>query len=345
MHTVDLLLHGTGHVGRALLSLLERQAPLLAERHALAFRVVGAVDRGGAIWQPTGIPPAALLAAKAAHGSVAALPGGERGADVLALLGRAASPLTLLEATLVAADGGPGLAALRAALAARHSAVSANKGPLVVALPELEALAARHGGALSYSATVCGGLPALAVARDDLAHATITRMEGIVNSTTNYILTRMAAGEGYDEALRRAQADGIAEADPALDVSGWDAANKLLILAHAALRQPSRPADVRVEGIEGIGGEALRAAAARGEAIKLLARAERDPSGRYALSVGPRALPLDHPLARLEGHQMGLWLETDINGTLFLSIIEETPEPTAAAMLRDLVHQARGARR
>lgn len=345
MQTIDLLLHGVGHVGQAFLVLLERQGALLASRHDLTLRVVGAVDTQGGIWEPTGIAPDLLRATKRDHGTIAAAPGGEVGLTALACLARAERPLVVLESTLVELEtGGPGLALLRAALAQGHSVVSANKGPLVLAFAELTALAAQHGVGLAYSATVCGGLPILNVGRYDLAHATILSLEGIVNSTTNYLLTALSVGRGWDEALRQAQADGIAEADPTLDVSGWDAANKLIILANHVLRQPTTKQDLRVRGITGITPDDLRAARQAGMVIKLVASATLAPSGRYDLIVEPRALPLDHPLARLDGHQMGLWLRTDINGELFLSIVEESPEPTAAAMLRDVILLVRGPR-
>ncbi len=346
MKQIDVLLHGVGNVNRNLLKLLERQETLLRERHDLAIRIVGAVDSRGGVWAPDGggLSTASLLAAKATEGTVAAVPGGEERLTAVAALARAKQPLTLLEATLVDLQrGGPGLAAARAALASGHSVVSANKGPLVLAFAELEALAETQGGGLMYSATVCGGLPALNVGRYDLAHATILRLQGIVNGTTNFILAQIAAGRPFDEALRQAQALGIAEADPTLDLSGWDAANKLIILANSVLRQPTTQADLTVQGIEGLTPARLAAAEAEGKRFKLVAEA-RLVEGRYHLSVAPRALPVEHPLASLNGHQMGLWLETDINGAIFLSIHEEDPVPTAAAMLRDLVLLARGAR-
>lgn len=345
MTTIDVLLHGVGNVGRTLLALFERQAALLESRHGLAVRVVGAVDSRGGVWRPGGLDPTTLGAAKRQHGTVAAHDGGEAGLTAMACLDRAATPPLLLEATLVDLDdGGPGLRAVRGWLQRGGSVVSANKGPLVLAFAELEALAAQGGGGLAYSATVCGGLPTVNVGRYDLAHATIQRLEGIVNSTTNFLLSEMAAGRPFDEALREAQAAGIAEADPTLDVSGWDAANKLIILANSVLRVPTAPQDVAVRGIEDITLSQLQATAERGQTIKLVASAVRQPDGTYRLEVAPRALPLAHPLAGLSGHQMGLWLDTDINGEIFLSIREESPVPTAAAMLRDLVLLARGPR-
>src|SRR5690606_36183543 len=119
--------------------------------------------------------------------------------------------------------------------------------------------------------------------------------------------------------------------------SGWDAANELIIMANAILRVPTKPSDVAVTGIEDVTPEMIRAARDANRTIKLIAEAERRPDGSYTLRVAPRELPLDHPLARLDGHQMGVVFDTDINGRIMLSIAEENLFPTAAAMLRDLV--------
>ncbi|HEX8682421.1 MAG TPA: hypothetical protein VF707_08915 [Ardenticatenaceae bacterium] len=342
---VDVLLHGVGNVGRRLLELFERQRELLAARHGLSVRVVGAVDSRGGLFSPGGIEPALLMEAKQAGDSVASLPGGEPGLTVPMILEQTETVPLLLESTLVdLKTGGPGLVAMREVLRRGGSAVSANKGPLVLAFEELQGLATTYGGGLAYSATVCGGLPIVNMGRFDLSHASVLELEGVVNSTTNFILTEMAQGREFAEALREAQKIGVAEADPTLDVSGWDAANKLIILANSVLRQPTGPSDVSVTGIEAVTAGALREAEEAGSTIKLVASARREEGGRYRLSVEPRALPLAHPLARLNGHQMGVWLRTDINGEIFFSIEEENPYPTAAAMLRDLVLLARGRR-
>lgn len=335
---IDVLLHGVGNVGQRLLDLFERQSALLAERHQCTVRVIGAVDRGGALYDPHGLAPGTLRSAKQRGASVASLPGGEPNTTVLDLIARHREPATLMEATVAnLSDGEPGLGAIRAALDKGWHVVTANKAPLVLAFQELTDLARARGVGLAFSATVCGGLPVLNVGHYDLAHCVVTRLEGIVNSTTNYLLSEMARGRPFSEALREAQAAGIAEANPTLDVGGWDAANKLIIMANAILRTPTTTADVSVTGIDGITPAMLAAAREGGETIKLLARAERHPDGRYDLTVAPEQLPLDHPLARLTGHEMGVTFETDINGRIMLSITEEDPYPTAAAMLRDLV--------
>jgi homoserine dehydrogenase len=121
-----------------------------------------------------------------------------------------------------------------------------------------------------------------------------------------------------------------------LDVEGWDAANKLVILAHSVLDYPATLADVAVEGITHVNAETLRQAVAEGKRVKLVATAERD-GDRYDLSVRPTWLDADHPLAQLGPKQMGIVYHTDISGVISAAIIEETPVPTASAMLRDVV--------
>jgi homoserine dehydrogenase len=234
-------------------------------------------------------------------------------------------------------DGQPGLSCIEAALSRGMHVVTANKAPLVLAFPRLLALAEAHGAQIRFDATVAGGLPAINLGRRDLAAAKIHRLESVPNLTTNYILTRMAQdGLSYDEALAHAQAAGHAEADPSLDVEGWDAANKLVILAHSVLNYPATLADMDVEGIVGLSVETVRQAVAKGQRVKLVATAERD-GDRYRLSVRPTWLDAGHPLAQLGPKQMGIVYHTDIMGVVSAAIVEETPVPTAAAMLRDLI--------
>ena len=170
-----------------------------------------------------------------------------------------------------------------------------------------------------------------------MAGATIHLLEALPNLTTSYILDQMARGQGYAQALAAAQAQGCAEADPSLDVEGWDAANKLVILANSVLGMPATLDDVSVEGITGVTLEDLEQARAKGQAIKLLARAARQSDGRYTLTVAPTPLPAEHPLAQLGGQQMGIVYHTDIYGTISAAILETEPVPSAATMLRDLL--------
>jgi homoserine dehydrogenase len=337
--TRGVLLIGLGHVGRSFLRILRSQAPLLAERYDVAFRVVGAADSGGVAAAADGLDPAAVLALKERGESVAALPGGRAGVPALELV-QSATADALLEATPVdLRTGQPGLDLTRAALRRGLPVVLANKGPLALAYQELAGLSDLGAGTtpLRFSACVGGAMPTINLGRRDLAGARILRVEAVLNGTTQYILRAMEGGRSYADVLAEAQRRGLTETDPSLDVDGWDAANKLVILANAVLRQPTTLADVRVEGIAALDADTLRAAGARGERIVLLCLAEANGDGRFRLSVRPTPMPLDHPLARMDGDEMGVVYHTDIAGRSSATSAERDPVPTAAAMLRDLL--------
>jgi homoserine dehydrogenase len=356
-----LLLAGLGNVNRSSLSILQSQEALLRERYGLAFAVVGVADSGGAALDPAGLDLAALLAAKRAGRSAATLPGVGRAGMTALELARTLDADVLLEATPVnLRDGQPGLDVVRAALGRGLSCVLANKGPLALAYAELAAmsdLAEQESGvggwvleashpqlptpnsrlpALRFSACVGGAMPTINVGWRDLAGCRIERVEAVLNGTTQGILRAMEQGVSYAEALAEMQRRGLAETDPTLDVEGWDAANKVVILSNAVLRRPTTLADVTVEGITRLSATDLQVAAARGERVVLLCLAER-MGDDYRLSVRPTALPGDHPLARMSGDEMGIVYYTDISGRLSFSTRETDPVPTAAAMLRDTI--------
>lgn len=342
--TLRLLLVGAGNVGRRFLELVGQKQELLLARFGLALLVVGVADRSGAAVDPAGLDPRRLVEIKRAGRGVATCEGaGRPGMTALEMVGTTPADLLLEAAPPNLRDGEPGLGCLRAALERGLHVVTADKAPLVLAFPQLLETARRHGAHLRFSATVGGGLPAVNLGRRDLAASEIERLEGILNLTSNYILTRMAEdGVTYAEALGQAQQAGHAESDPRLDVEGWDAACKLVILAHSVLGCPARLADVAVEGITAVAPERLREAAAAGRRLKPLAIAERQGTG-YALRVGPVALEPRHPLALLGAEQMGIVYHSDTNGVVAASIVEETPLPTAAAMLRDVIDIATAA--
>ena len=336
---VKLVLIGVGNIGRRFLDILARKGEALHARHGLELVLVGVADTSGAALAGEGLDPLQVLFLKQEGQGVAAYPLlGRPGLEAVELVRQAQADVLLEASPTNLRDGQPGLGCMEEALRRGMHVVTANKGPLVLAYPRLTKLAADNGVKLAFSAAVAGGLPTVNIGRRDLAGSDILRLEGILNLTTNYILTQMAEkGKSYAEALAEAQADGHAEADPSLDVEGWDAANKLVILAQSVLDYPASLEDVEIEGITGIGPEELKQAAASGKVIKLIARAEREDGG-YRLSVRPTWLELCHPLARLTAHQMGIVYHTDINGTVTATIVEQDPLPTAAAMLRDLIN-------
>jgi len=335
---VRCLLAGVGSVGRSFLELMERKQELLRHHLGLSLVLVGVADRAGVALNPVGLDPGEVLRIKSKARSVASLPdGGRIGLTALEMIQSTDADL-LLEATPAnLADGQPGLSCIEAALSQGMHVVTANKAPLVLAFGRLMALARERGVKLRFDATVAGGLPVVNLGQRDLAGAEIERIEGILNLTANYILVRMADdGLSFEQALAEAQAAGQAETDPRLDVEGWDSASKLVILANSVLRQPAALADVAVEGMAHLGAELLRQAAEQGQRVKLVATAQRRADG-YDLAVRPTWLDGNHPLALLGPEQMGVVYYTDICGVLSAAILEQTPLPTAAAMLRDIL--------
>jgi homoserine dehydrogenase len=341
LHTVDVILVGLGNVHRQFLHLLATRDALLAQRYGLQLRVVGAADSQGAVADATGLDPVVLLAHKRAGGSAGNFPGGVAGAAALDLLGLVKAQVLLEASPVNLIDAEPSRSVVLAALERSIDVVLANKGPLALHYPLLRAAADVHGARLAFSATVCGGLPVVNVGVRDLVAAQVRRVEGIFNSTSNYILSQMATGADYAEALAEAQRRGIAETDPTLDVDGWDTANKLTIVANAMLGFPVTVRDVQpVVGIRGIEGRGQRAEirGSEGQKVRLLGVAERRADGGYDLSVQPVALPMAHKLAHVDGWEMGVVFESDLFESIFISIDERGPTGTAAAMLRDVVN-------
>jgi homoserine dehydrogenase len=330
---------GLGNLGRRFCDLLVDKGPHLEASYGLRLLLVGAADSRGVAYDPGGLDPTRLSAIKLAGRSAADYPGaGRSGQSAAHLVGQAATDL-LCEASPVNLPGGaePGLTHVRLALERGIHVVTANKGPMVVAYQELHELAAQQGVQLRFDGTVAGGLPALNIGERDLCGATVDRIEAVPNLCTGYVMELLADGLGWNEALERARAEGVLEADPAFDLDGWDAAAKLVILVNAVMGYPARLEEVERSGIGERDGVALRAARQRGDAYKLLASAERRTDGSIALRVAPTSLPPDHFLAGLGRKHMGVVYHTDIYGTIMAAIEEPTPQPSAAAMLRDIL--------
>jgi homoserine dehydrogenase len=288
--TLRFILTGLGNIGRTFLEVLAARGDRLRERYDLVLVPVGVADASGAAADPAGLDVAAVVALKRQGRSVGELPGvGRPGQSALELMGQTAADL-LLEATPTDPfSGQPGLDLVRAALRRGTHAVLASKGSLVVAFAELAGLSDLSEGAgsrrpcLRFSGAVGGALPSVNLGWRDLAGGTITRVEAVLNGTTQRILGLRARGMTAAAALAEAQRIGIAEPDATLDVDGWDAACKLVILANAVLRQRAGLADVRVRGIGEVTDELLRTAQAAGGRVSLLAVAEAVADG-YALS-------------------------------------------------------------
>src|ERR1700730_6570482 len=223
--------------------------------------------------------------------------------------------------------------------------VTANKVVMAKHGLELLDLAAQQNVDVYFEAAVGGGIPLISTFRTDLQANRIERLSAVINGTTNYVLGRMgAAGLSLDEALREAQAAGFAEADPTDDVGGFDGTYQLARLGSIAYEIKVRPEDIFREGIVGIEPVDFRYARELGYAIKLIAHTQRHP-GRIEARVHPAMVPLDHPLAQVEGANHAVLLEGDLVGQVLLVGQGAGGRPTASAVVGDLIDLARSIRR
>ncbi|WP_311452541.1 homoserine dehydrogenase [uncultured Rothia sp.] len=228
------------------------------------------------------------------------------------------------------------------ALKAGKSVVSGNKALLAKHGVELQAAADESGAQLSYEAAVAGAIPILRPLRDSLAGDRVTRVLGIMNGTTNYILDQMdTTGASFADALAEAQKLGYAEADPTADVEGHDAASKAAIVASLAFHSTFTIDDVHTEGITSITADDVAAADADGYVIKLLAICEREGENGANIRVNPTLIPRQHPLAGVHGAFNAVFVEAENAGELMFYGPGAGGAPTASAVLGDFVSLAR----
>jgi len=257
----------------------------------------------------------------------------------------ATSPDTDIFVELIGGSDGPAKAAVEAALRAGKPVVTANKALIAEHGAELAALAEQNGQPLLFEAAVMGGTPAVKMLREAMVGDEIRSVAGILNGTCNFILTEMeATGRSFAEVLAEAQRLGYAEADPTMDVGGFDAAHKISILAALAFGcAPNFPA-AEIEGIEQVALLDIRLARDLGYRIKLVASADRSPDG-VLVRVHPSLAPLDHPLAQAGGALNALFIEGARIGRIFLQGPGAGAGPTAAAVAADIADVMTGARR
>ncbi len=328
MREIRAALFGLGSVNSNLLNILDDREKLLSERYGLSFKIVAVGDSSGYAFNIDGFDKNFIVSHK------------ESGRPVSDLEGYTAKyqPLDdidlLFEATPVEPEtGGEALETTREALSRGVSVVLANKGPVVHAFQELKKLAADNDCGLEFSATVCGGLPVLNIANRDMIAGNTIGFSGIFNGTCNFILDALAKGMSFEDAVTEAQKVGAAEADPSLDIDGWDTAFKLLILANTMFDKDYKLDDVKVTGIRNITTDMIKKEKEKGNKIKLVGKFENG-----SLTVEPTAVPVDSFLGNCDGWEMGIEIHSDIYGISYHKLYEKEPIPTAASMMRDAVN-------
>ena len=228
------------------------------------------------------------------------------------------------------------------ALKAGKSVVTSNKELVATHGYELLQLAKEHGCSYLFEASVGGGIPILRPLTSCLAANELTQITGILNGTTNYILTRMIkAGLTFDQALKEAQANGYAEKDPTADVDGHDACRKICILAALAFGQHVYPEQVPTQGIRGVALEDVAYADSKGYKIKLLGRAIREPEGKVCAFVAPHLVPVDNPLAGVEDVFNAIAVTGNAIGDVMFYGRGAGKLPTASAVVADVIDIAK----
>ncbi len=335
---VRIVICGMGRVGRAFAGLLLQKEKDLNERYGLSLKAVAAVDIGGAAVAPEGLPLQDLLTHLEKGGRVEDLAGiGRKGFTGAEVLTQGISDLLVETTPTNIQDGEPAMTHIRTALNQGRHVVTAAKGPLVLRFNELKTLAEKAKVKLMISAATAAALPTLDVGLSCLAGTEVLSAEGILNGTTNYILTRMHEdGCPYAEALAEAQKMGVAEPDPSLDVEGRDTANKILLIANEVFGAGLTLTDVPVEGITRINPEEMERAKKEGKIIKLIGKVEKRKKEIRA-SVAPTALPREHPLAYVRGTEKAISYLTDTMDRVTVSGGKSNPVGAAAAILKDII--------
>ena len=312
-----LALIGFGSAGQGLAQILRDHGDALARRYGVDLRIVAVcTQRRGSLFDPDGLDPAALLEAIQQAGHLRNL-AGQRDWSPLDMIEQAHADVLVELSPTDLTTGEPATSHMRAALSHRMHAITANKGPIALHLTELRRLASDAQLYLGYEGTVMSGTPALRLGWSDLAGCEVLELRGIVNGTTNYILTQMEGGMSYADALAEAQRLGYAEADPTGDVEGYDAAAKAVILANVLMDAQLVLADVERAGITTLTRDTIVAARDSGERWKLIARVWRE-GDQVRASVQPTRLPTSHPLASASGATNALTLTTDLLGDVTL---------------------------
>jgi homoserine dehydrogenase len=337
----NLAFIGFGNVGRALVRLLERKRGTLEAEYGITYSVTGiASGSHGFAVDTDGLDVQQALELVEAGKSLAPLSTRELG-DSWAVIEASQADVMFENTPVNNATGQPAIDHVCAALEQGMHVCTANKGTVVHGYRELSALARSHDRRFLFEATVLGGSPVFSVFREAMPAAELESFTGILNATTNIILSRMERGETFEQALAYCQSIGVAEADPSNDVDGWDAAIKVAALVTVLMEVPLKPQDVDRTGIRGITPTMIAEAKARGERYKLVCSAELE-GPKVKARVAPERVSSASRLFGMQDSTSGVTFRTDVLGDY--SIIESEregleagPIPTAYGLFADFV--------
>lgn len=328
-----IILLGFGRVGQSLARILHGDADRIVKAHGFKPQVIAIIDSHGSCQDGEGLDLDLALKTKEKYGTIAKYPKrGQRDREPAALVSESDAEVVVEATPSNYEDGEPGMSNIKTALATGKHVVAVNKGPLALAMPALLELADHRKVKFRFSGTVGAGTPFLSFAEKCLKGERIVGIRGILNGTTNYVLTRMdEASISFQKALAEAQRKGYAEADPSNDINGLDAAAKVVILANWVLKRKVSLRDVAVEGISKVSQERLKKVRAAGKRVKLIARL-----GDSRASVKPEEVSSSDPVC-VPGTLNALTFTTEHAGDMTLVGAGAGGEQTASAIVRDLV--------
>lgn len=324
-----IFISGFGTVGQGFLETLVIKSQQLASRYSEGICIVGICDSKSYIVDDIGICGLTALASKSGTGRCGKdLKNGRTTIDIMETVDFD----TLVEATPTnLVDGGEGYRNIKWALEHGIDVITVNKGPLALKFAELKAIADANGCMLRFEGSVGGAMPIINLCGSDLGGQRIKSIQGILNGTCNFILSRMDSGLPFDQALKEAQQLGYAETDPTNDVEGFDSASKAVILANAVFGRDVTIEDVDIVGITSITSEAVSMASENGMVIRLIVEVSPDK-----LEVAPRLVPKGHALS-ITGTKNKAVINTDLAGPVSVSGRGAGRMETASAILSDML--------
>jgi len=327
-----IIIVGFGVVGKSTVRVLAEHREQLRSKFGLNPKIVAIVDINGALVDPKGMPLDEALKATEKGSSFEQFETFRKDAKLEDLLSELECDAMVETTPTNLKTGQPGLDHLRMAMKNGAHVITTNKGPLALAMPALLELAEHNRVSLKFSGTVGGGTPMLDLAKKCMDGLAIKSMRGILNGTTNYILTKMdSEGMTFEAALDEARVKGYAEADPTYDVDALDPAAKLVILANWVMGKSLSINDVKITGIRGVTKEKIADAKAAGKALKLIAYCGDD-----GIEVAPRAILREHPL-NVGGTTNALTFSTDLADEITIVGKGAGGIETASAVLRDMI--------
>lgn len=311
----NIVVIGLGVVGTGLVEILHNKKDLLKEKYQFEYTILGVCDLiKGSIYDENGLDIEKVLELNKT-GKIDGYPAPETGLSSIDMITKSEVDIVTEVTPTNVKTGEPGLTHFETALQNKKHIVSTNKGPIALKYAELQKMAAKNNVYLGFEGTVISGTPAINVGMRDLAGCDIKSIRGILNGTTNYILTQMEEGRNYTDVLKEAQKKGYAETDPTADVEGFDPLAKIVILANAVMGGNVDINNVYREGITDITLEDIERAKKDNKRIKLIGKAWRE-NGTVTAQVKPEPLPVSDPLANVMGVLNAVSFETDVTGNV-----------------------------